>query len=151
MSIRTYVLMKVETPSDWDAYHAIRRDVLFEARGQYDYNPDLPDERRPENLPLLLKQGCMPLGTVRLDRQPDDVAIVRLVAVRTEHQGFGHGTALLEALEQIARNLGIRELRVHAAADAEGFYLKHGYARTLFDPGSRGGGVQMLKRLSPRQ
>ena len=147
MPVPTYELTKVETPSDWDAYHAIRRDVLFEARGNLNYDPDFPDERKPENLPLLLKADGVALGTVRLDLRPDRVAIVRLVAISRERQRSGHGTVLLNTLETIARSLDVAELRVYAAADADGFYRKNGFTDVLFDPDDRGSSIQLQKLL----
>lgn len=147
MSVPTYELTKVETPSDWAAYHAIRRDVLFEARGNLNYDPDHPDDRRPENLPLLLKADGVALGTVRLDLRPGRIAVVRLVAIKTERQRSGHGTALLRMLETIARSLDVAELRVFAAADAAGFYRTNGFANVIFDPDNRGSGIQLRKLL----
>lgn len=147
MSAPTYELTKVETPSDWAAYHAIRRDVLFEAREDWDYDPDFPDERKPENLPLLLKADGVALGTVRLDLRPNRVAIVRLVAITAERQRSGHGTALLKTLETIARSLHVAELRIYAAADAVGFYRKNGFENVLFDPDNRTSSIQLQKLL----
>lgn len=147
MSGPRYELTKVETPSDWNAYHAIRREVLFEARGNLHYDPDFPDERKPENLPLLLKVDGVALGTVRLDLRPDRVAIVRLVAISAECQRSGHGTVLLKTLATIARSLDVGELRVYAAADAAGFYRQNGFANVTFDPDNRGSSIQMRKLL----
>jgi N-acetylglutamate synthase-like GNAT family acetyltransferase len=151
MSVRAYELTKVETPSDWGVYHAIRREVLFEARGNLNYDPDHSDERNPENLPLLLRADGVALGAVRLDLRPDYIAIVRLVAIRTENQRAGHGTTLLERLEIIARGLGITELRVYAAADAVEFYCKNGFENFMFDPDNRQSNVLLQKILRPTE
>ena len=37
-----YKLVKVDPPADWESYHAIRRQVLFEARGLSNYDPNGP-------------------------------------------------------------------------------------------------------------
>jgi GNAT superfamily N-acetyltransferase len=142
-----YELVKVETPAHWDSYHAIRRQVLFEARGLSNYDPNGPDERKQENLSLLLKFENMPVGTVRLDTRPDSTAIVRLVAIREDHQRRGHGSVLLRETEELARLLGVKELRVHAAPDAVVFYEKHGYSRSVFDLESNGMAVQLRKSI----
>ena len=144
-SMSKYELIRLETPADWDSYHTIRRRVLFEARGLSNYDPNGPDERKQENLSLLLKFENMPVGTVRLDTRPDSTAIVRLVAIREDHQRRGHGSALLRETEELARRLGVNELRVHAAPDAVVFYEKHGYSRFVFDPESNGMAVQLRK------
>ena len=142
-----YALVKVETPGDWDHYHSIRRQVLFEARGLSDYDPNEPDEHKPENLSLLLKHQGVPIGTVRLDTRPDDIAIIRLVAIRTDYQRCGHGRVLLRKTEELAGRLGLRELCVHAAPDAVMFYEKLGYSRHVFDPESSGKSIQMRKSI----
>lgn len=142
-----YELVKVETPADWDSYHAIRRQVLFEARGLSNYDPNGPDERKAENLSLLLKFENIPVGTVRLDTRPDSTAIVRLVAIRADQQRRGHGSTLLRKTEELASSLGVRTLCVHAAPDAVVFYEKHGYSRSIFDPGSNGMAVQLRKSI----
>lgn len=52
----TYELVKVSTPKEWEAYHRIRREELFEARGLVGvYDADRADEHKPEHTPLLLK------------------------------------------------------------------------------------------------
>jgi len=134
VSAPTYELTKVETPSDWAAYHAIRREVLFEARGKWDYDPEFPDDRKPENLPLLLKADGAALGTVRLDMRPGRIAIVRLVAIKTEHQRHGHAAALLHRMEDTARSLDVAELRVFAAAEAAEFYRRKGFEMPYSTP-----------------
>lgn len=108
--------------------------MLFEARGRFDYDPN---------------GGGGAIGTVRLDIRPDRVAIVRLVAIRTEYQRSGHGRVLLQKTEELGRSLDIAELRVYAAPEAAGFYEKLGYSRSVFDPAWNGGSIQLRKILPP--
>ena len=43
-----YDLVDVQDPADWVAYHAIRRQELFEARGRHGlYDENYPGERGP--------------------------------------------------------------------------------------------------------
>jgi GNAT superfamily N-acetyltransferase len=95
----------------------------------------------------LQKFENIPVGTVRLDTRPDSTAIVRLVAIREDHQRRGHGSVLLRETEELARRLGVKELRVHAAPDAVVFYEKHGYSRSVFDLESNGMAVQLRKSI----
>ncbi|WP_404943442.1 GNAT family N-acetyltransferase [Rhizobium ruizarguesonis] len=107
--------------------------MLFEARGQYDYVPDGPEEIKEQNLSLLFKLDGQAIGTVRLDQKPDGRAIVRLVAIAPDLQRRGHGTAVLERVERLALSLGIRDLLVHSAPDAVGFYQKFGFSPFAFE------------------
>lgn len=135
-SIDRYDLCVAECADDQSAYHRLRRTVLFEARGRFDYVPDGPEEVKKHNLSLLFKLDGHPIGTVRLDQKPDGKAIVRLVAIAPDCQRHGHGRALLERLERLAASLGISELLVHSAPDAVGFYQKFGFSPFEFETGT---------------
>ena len=77
-----YELSVVNSPDDWNAYHQIRREELFEPRGRYGiHNPYHPDEGSRNHFPLLLKYNGAVVATARLDVQEDGVAILRLIAV----------------------------------------------------------------------
>lgn len=133
--IGEYDLVLVENADDQSAYHRIRRTVLFEARGRFDYIPGGPEEIKEQNLSLIFKLDGEPIGTVRLDQRPGGRAIVRLVAIATDVQRRGHGAVLLQHIERLALSLGIRELLVHSAPDAVGFYRKSGFERFDFEAG----------------
>lgn len=64
-----------------------------------------------------------PLGTGRL--APDGK--IGRMAVLASHRGQGIGVALLRALIARARELGLREVHLHAQVDAEGFYAAEGF------------------------
>lgn len=134
--VGSYDLVLVESAADQSAYHRIRRTVLFEARGRFDYIPDGPEEIKEQNLSLIFKLDGQAIGTVRLDQKSDGRAIVRLVAIATDFQRRGHGTALLERVERLALSLGIRDLLVHSAPDAVGFYQKLGFSPFEFEAGN---------------
>jgi GNAT superfamily N-acetyltransferase len=68
--------------------------------------------------------------------------------VDPQHQGRGIGSALLKAIEAIARHHGRRELKVNASLTGAGFYERHGYARTgRILEGTAGPQVSMRKQL----
>jgi GNAT superfamily N-acetyltransferase len=148
----SYELAVVATLDEWEAYHSIRRIELFEARGRIGiYDPDHPDERAPDHLPLLLKWNSRPIATTRLDVR-DRLAVVRLVAVTNLEQRKGHGRALAASTEAFARGRGVTKLLVNAAADAVGFYERVGFVREIWDTGElavlNAGSVQMAKSLA---
>src|SRR5436190_8069932 len=89
-----YALAKVATESDWRDYHAIRRSVLWEARGLGGYDEHHGDEYIPANHPLLLKLDGGSIGTVRVDDFGNGTGAVRLVAIVTNLQRQGHGRVL---------------------------------------------------------
>jgi hypothetical protein len=85
----SYELVKVTTESNWREYHSLRRDVLWEARGQSGYDEKRPAEYIATNTPLLLKLNGRPIGTARLDNLGDHRGVVRLVAVAADIQRQG--------------------------------------------------------------
>jgi GNAT superfamily N-acetyltransferase len=147
-----YELKTVETPDDWAAMHAIRREVLFAPeRHQTQYDENHADDRAPANTPYLLVLDGKPVGVARLDAH-GDFGIIRLVAISKAEQGRGHGRALERLIEEQARNRGIRTLRLNSAPDAVGFYEKASWRRALWDPseltGIASNCVQMEKALA---
>lgn len=61
-------LRKVDDAEDSQAYHGIRRRVLFEERGRFGvYDNNHPDEFRAGKTPFLLIVADRPIGTVRVD------------------------------------------------------------------------------------
>jgi GNAT superfamily N-acetyltransferase len=140
------------TPTDdaeWRAYHDIRRQVLFEARGQFGvYQEDHPDEWAPGNHPKLLLHRGDPVGVVRIDINAA-IAIVRRMAIRADVQRLGHGHALLSLVQQFARDQGCGQLASYVAPHAVGFYERCGFnvSGPPTSETSRRESVFMTKRL----
>ena len=142
----------LENTADWDTYHRIRREELFEARGHVGvYDPNRPEEKFPNHIPLLLKFENRGIGTTRLDVRADGTAIVRLVAITSAEQGKGHGAELARQVENLARLKGALKLLVNAAPEALGYYERLGYVRDDWDAGELTGhaanSIQMSKRI----
>lgn len=102
--------LEVQDEDGWNDYHFIRRHVLYELRGRYDYDQAHPDEYREGHFPLLFSLSGTPVGTARLDLldEGDVVGVVRLVAVLPKYQRQGIGSAMMRELESFA---AAREVR----------------------------------------
>jgi GNAT superfamily N-acetyltransferase len=122
-----YELVRVTAEGDWRDYHALRRHVLWEARGRSGYDERHGDEYLATNHPLLLKLDGRSIGTTRLDDLGDRRGVVRLVTIAAEIQRRGHGRVLAAFVEEYARRLGLATLLVNAAPDAIGYYEKIGW------------------------
>jgi GNAT superfamily N-acetyltransferase len=143
----THVLRPPITVAEWDAYHAIRRRVLFELRGRGNtYDPDHPDEHRPGNHPFLLTRDGLPVGVIRVDLEPER-AIFRRVAVRADAQRRGHGRALLSLAEAFVRQQGIAVIHSYVDPDAMGFYERCGFIQcvSIADRSSASATMLMVK------
>ncbi len=124
-------LTNVTNPEDWQAYHHIRRTVLFAGRP---YDDQHGDEYLLNNHPLLLQDHGKPLGVARLDNFGDGTAAVRLVAIAADQQGKGYGRLLDQQLCAYAQALGIKTIYVNAAPEAVNFYQKIDYTHFAWDP-----------------
>ena len=67
------------------------------------------------------------LGCCMLVRESNNIILLRQMAVRNQLQGKGIGRSLMEFAENIARDIGYREIAMHARSTAAGFYEKMGY------------------------
>jgi N-acetylglutamate synthase-like GNAT family acetyltransferase len=129
-----YELVEVTEPDDWAAYHTIRRQELFEAKGRHGiYDPNRPDERLPGMHHHLLKADGRPVGTTRLDIRDDGTCVFRLVAITASEQGKGHGRVLGALVEDRARGYGAHTAYVNAALTALGYYEATGWQRHVWD------------------
>ncbi|MFA5891974.1 MAG: GNAT family N-acetyltransferase [Actinomycetota bacterium] len=114
------------TEDDWLTFHAIRRQVLWDARGQEGYDSDHPDDRAASNHPFLFLAAGRPVGVVRVDLDPP-VAWLRRVAIVEDSQRLGHGGKMLEIAENFAREQGCSTVASNVDRDAVGFYKRLGY------------------------
>lgn len=125
--LEEYELRRVQSPEDWVAYHRIRRAILFEARGRSDYNENRPEERDPNNHPLLLLFNGVYIGTLRLDYVAPNLGGIRLFAIDKAFQRKGHGKHFLVLLEKRATSLGITTFEVNSAPEAASYWRRQGF------------------------
>jgi N-acetylglutamate synthase-like GNAT family acetyltransferase len=147
-----YALVSVSSPEEWSAYHAIRLAELFEAHGNGAlYEPDHPDEHRPDHFPLLLKLDARPVGATRVDLVAPGVAGFRGVAIVRSEQRRGHGRILNAESEAFARARGAKKIVVNAHPTAIGYWERLGFVPESFNPAELVGAasvcIQMAKHL----
>jgi GNAT superfamily N-acetyltransferase len=144
-----HALITPTEASEWRAYHDIRRQVLFESRGQFGvYQEDHPDDTTPGNHPKLLMYRGDPVGVVRIDVD-GAIATVRRVAIRKDVQRRGHGRALFSLVRQFALAHGCGQLASHVAPDAVGFYERCSFTVNNIQTGGSSGqeSVFMTRRV----
>ncbi len=138
----------VKSPEQWNAYHELRRVVLFENRGLYGvYNQNHPDERAQNNYPMLFYSENIAVGVIRIDLNPEQrSAIFRRLAIRDGQQRRGFGRSLMQHAEAFAVAHGCTSFVVNAALDAVGFYQKLGYQLDTTSPLNDQKSPRMVKR-----
>ena len=128
------------TDQEWASYHAIRRRVLFELRGNAGYDASHPDEHRHGHHPFVLWIDDSPVGVIRVDVD-GPVATLRRVAIRDDVQRRGYGRRLLEHAERFAGRQGCARVESHVDPGAVAFYERCGFAPV--GP-ARGGAASVL-------
>jgi GNAT superfamily N-acetyltransferase len=122
-----YHLRPPASDQEWRTYHAIRRKVLFENRGQVGvYNETHPDEFAKGNHPMLLIYRGESIGVIRIDVD-GELAIFRRVAIREDVQRCGHGRVMLSLAEGFALDKGCSLVKSYVDPDAVGFYERCGF------------------------
>ncbi len=129
-------LVQVTTPAMWAAYHRIRKAELWDARGRTTplYNPNHPDETKPNHTPLLFLLNEVGVGTTRLDDLGNGRFCVRLVAIDKAFQGQGLGRTMLMQTLQRARDQGGTDMVVNADESAVGYYRACGFEEHSWNP-----------------
>ena len=145
--MNSHRLSRPSTELEWEIYHTIRREVLWEARGHHGtYNANHPDEHAAGNHPMLLFHGEDAVGVVRIDLKYETAeSIFRRVAIRISDQRHGHGTVLMQLAEEFAVRNGCPNFVANAAPDAVPFYLKLGYRLDPVSPENDSRNPRMVK------
>jgi GNAT superfamily N-acetyltransferase len=96
-----YELRPPRSQEEWCAYHAIRQRAIFAVyRPDIVYDPNYPDEYKPNHLSNAQFWRGNIIGTIRIDVVGAARVVFRFVAVEPELQGRGHGTVLLALAEE---------------------------------------------------
>ena len=106
----------------------VRVDVFVEGQ---DVAEDLEMDGKDEAARhVVAYDGDEAVGTARLRCPDPGVGKIERVAVREDYRGRGVGTALMDAVEALAREEGLERAVLHAQTRVEDFYDSLGYTRT---------------------
>ncbi|MFF9363467.1 GNAT family N-acetyltransferase [Streptomyces griseoluteus] len=153
-----YTVRVAEDPADREACFAVRKEVFVGEQGvPQDIEYDSYDATA---LHVLAVGGDgTPLGTGRLlhgeaaaGKTGLDASVGSLgrLAVTRRARGLGVGAALVRAIEDAARDLGLTAVDLHAQTRALGFYERLGY--TAYGPEFQDAGIAhraMRRPLGP--
>jgi ribosomal protein S18 acetylase RimI-like enzyme len=103
----------------------LRDDILRKPLGLI-FTPDELESEK-DNMLIAAFEDERILGCCMLVEEQPGTVRLRQMAVLNDLQGKGIGRALMNFAENIARDRGYKILRMHARANAIGFYEKVGY------------------------
>ncbi|MET7613866.1 GNAT family N-acetyltransferase [Streptomyces seoulensis] len=153
-----YTVRIAEDPADREACFAVRKEVFV---GEQGVPEDIEYDAHDATALHVLATGAdgIPLGTGRLlhgeaaaGKTGGDASVGSLgrLAVTRRARGLGVGAALVRAIEDAARGLGLTAVDLHAQTQALGFYERLGY--TAYGPGFLDAGIDhraMRRPLGP--
>jgi len=124
-----------ETGEDFEEYYDLRWRILRKPWNQP--KGTQRDEHENRAIHIMARANDKVVGVGRAHFNSGEEAQIRYMAVETEYQGKGIGSAVLRELERRAREKGARYVVVNARENAIEFYEKSGYkiigeAPTLF-------------------
>jgi predicted GNAT family N-acyltransferase len=117
---------RVTTREDLAAAYAIREDVFVAGQGvPLELERDVLDRVAVH---VLARRDGHPVATGRLVARDDGVGVLGRIAVIASERGNGLGVAVMQALEDNARDLGLDRIELHAQTHALAFYQRLGYS-----------------------
>ena len=116
-----------ETAQEWEQYYQLRYTVLREPWGQLKGSEVLQDEDQSDHVMVINSETNEIVGVARMQTNTPTQGQVRCVAVAPHVQGRGVGKLLMQYLENLAQQKGIKEIILDARENAVKFYISIGY------------------------
>ncbi|MDM5309486.1 GNAT family N-acetyltransferase [Peribacillus frigoritolerans] len=133
----------ITTENDLKIAFHIRKEVFVEEQGfPLEFEFDEFDTLNALSEHILVYYNEKPVGTGRL-RVVDGLGKLERICILEPYRKFGLGKIILKTLEEIAKQQGITQVKLHGQTQAEGFYKKLSY-RTSSDVFMEDGGPHLL-------
>ncbi|MBT2615876.1 MULTISPECIES: GNAT family N-acetyltransferase [unclassified Bacillus (in: firmicutes)] len=134
---------RITTENDLKIAFHIRKEVFVEEQGfPLEFEFDEFDTLNALSEHILVYYNEKPVGTGRL-RVVDGLGKLERICILEPYRKFGLGKIILKTLEEIAKEQGVTQVKLHGQTQAEGFYKKLGY-RTSSDVFMEDGGPHLL-------
>jgi predicted GNAT family N-acyltransferase len=134
---------RITTENDLKIAFHIRKEVFVDEQGfALEFEFDEFDTLNALSEHILVYYNEKPVGTGRL-RVVDGLGKLERICILEPYRKFGLGKIILKTLEEIAKEQGITQVKLHGQTQAEGFYKKLGY-RTSSDVFMEDGGPHLL-------
>lgn len=143
---------RITVEEDLKIVFSIRKEVFVEEQGvpledEFDEHDTLDGQCKH----ILVYYNQQPVGTGRI-RTVDDFGKLERICILKPYRKFGLGKVIISELEEIAKEIGLSQVKLHGQTQAEGFYKKLGY-RTVSDVFMEDGipHILMMKELTVKQ
>ena len=119
-------ILNPASEEEFSRYFELRWALLRKPWGQPRGSERDEHEARSYHVMACTESG-EPIAVARLHFNSTDEAQIRFMAVSGSQQGRGIGKAMLESLENHARQRGVSRVILHARDPSVGFYARAGY------------------------
>jgi ribosomal protein S18 acetylase RimI-like enzyme len=114
-----------QTPAEFQRYRDLRWKIL---RAPYNQPRITEQDDLDGDYPIMVCEvDGFPIGVGRAHFISEDEAQIRSISVEEEWSGKGIGSIVLNELEKIVNEKGVRRIIIHARNNAIEFYKKNGY------------------------
>lgn len=123
--MQSFKLKQPETPEDFEKYFELRWRILRKPWDQPRGSEQ--DDAENSSYHIMAVHNNTAIGVARLQFPQSDTAQLRYMAVDPHYHGQGTGRAIVDHMENYARQHSACQLFLHARENAVGFYLQLGY------------------------
>ncbi len=120
-----------KSSEDFDKYYQLRWQVLRKPWGKPP-GSEQDDLEQQSFHRMIVDENQQVLAVGRLERTSQFQGQIRYMAVSENSQGHGLGKQIISALEQQAKQLGLKSIELKARENAVGFYENIGYQQQGF-------------------
>lgn len=118
---------RIKTEDDLSVAFKIRIKVFVEEQGvPLEDELDEFDTLDGQCEHILVYYNEQPVGTGRI-RVVNGLGKLERICILKQYRNFGLGKVIIKALEEIAEEMGVSQVKLHGQTHAEGFYQKLGY------------------------
>ena len=119
-------IFEPKSEDDLKKYYSLRFEILRKPWNQPESTTK--DEWEKNSIHVLItdeKNEAVAVGRLQLNSATEGQ--IRSMAVRTDQQGKGLGSVIMQFIEQRAKEKKLKEINLDARENAVAFYEKHGY------------------------
>lgn len=127
-------MLQFVTPSnheEWKFYHRVKKEQIFLPR-DLPYDKSHPYMTNPNHFHYVIYDKDLLVGMLHLDLWTKEVGILRVIAIDAPYQGRALGKAIMAFVEHWFHDKNVKQIKMHAVLNAEGFYRKLGYKEVEF-------------------
>lgn len=118
----------VKNDADLALAFSVRKKVFVEEQGVPEHIE--LDEHESSSIHFIVKDEDQVIGTARLRKIEETISKVERVCVLEEYRGKKIGLLIMQEIEEYAKVLGVKKLKLHAQSYAIPFYEKLHYTIT---------------------